>query len=176
VVTIRRIDAEEGRSYRTALAALALDCVGGGASIGFMASLTQSEAEYFFDNVLRSVERGERILLGAFEGDKLNGTVQIVPSPMPNQTHRADISKLMVHRSARGKGLASLLMGEAEKAAQAAGKSVLVLDTCKGTDAERLYLRLGWTKAGIVPHYALFPDGSSCDTVIFWKRLALPTS
>jgi GNAT superfamily N-acetyltransferase len=171
VVEIRRVYTEEGRQYQSALAELLLDSVAGGASIGFMASVTKPEAELFFDKVLTAVERDERILLAAFVDSNLQGTVQIVPSMMPNQPHRADISKLMVHRSVRGKGVASMLMRHAEESARAAGKSVLVLDTCTGTDAERLYLRLGWTRAGIVPQYALFPDGSSCDTVIFWKRL-----
>jgi ribosomal protein S18 acetylase RimI-like enzyme len=171
VVEIRRVYTEEGRQYQSALAELLLDSVAGGASIGFMASVTKPEAELFFDKVLTAMERDERILLAAFVDSTLLGTVQIVPSMMPNQPHRADISKLMVHRSVRGKGVASMLMRHAEESARAAGKSVLVLDTCTGTDAERLYLRLGWTRAGIVPHYALFPDGSSCDTVIFWKRL-----
>jgi ribosomal protein S18 acetylase RimI-like enzyme len=171
VAEIRRVYAEEGRQHQSALAELLLDSVAGGASIGFMASVTKPEAELFFDKVLTAVERDERILLAAFVDSALLGTVQIVPSMMPNQPHRADISKLMVHRSVRGKGVASMLMRHAEESARAAGKSVLVLDTCTGTDAERLYMRLGWTRAGIVPHYALFPDGSSCDTVIFWKRL-----
>jgi GNAT superfamily N-acetyltransferase len=89
----------------------------------------------------------------------------------PNQPHRAEISKLLVLRSARGRGVGAALMRRAEECALAAGKTLLVLDTVVGGAGERLYESLGWSKAGVIPKYALFPDGSWCDTVIFWKTL-----
>jgi GNAT superfamily N-acetyltransferase len=171
VVEIRRLDAVEARPHIGALAEILLDCVAGGASIGFMASLTKEAAEAFFEKVLASVQQGERMLFAAFVDSEPAGTVQLIPAVMDNQTHRADVAKLLVHRTARGRGIATALMQHAEEAARLAGKTVLVLDTCQGGEAERLYLRLGWTKAGVVPNYALFPDGSSCDTVIFWKTI-----
>jgi GNAT superfamily N-acetyltransferase len=148
-----------------------VDCVHGGASVSFMASLTQAEAEAFFRSVAEEVRLGKRILLAAFTGSELIGTVQVITATPPNQPHRADIAKLLVHRSARRQGAARLLMLEAEKASLRAGKTVLVLDTCAGGAAENLYTNMGWTRAGVVPRYALYPEGGWCDTVFFWKAL-----
>lgn len=154
------------------LADVLLDCVRGGASVGFLAALTKTEAEAFFAKVFDAVERRERILLAAFLDGKLVGTVQIVPAPFPNQPHRADVAKLLVHRSARRQGIAKQLMQSLEVASLRAGRTLLVLDTVTGSAAEKLYLSLGWNRAGVVPRYALFPDGRFCDTMFFWKQLA----
>jgi ribosomal protein S18 acetylase RimI-like enzyme len=170
VVEIRQLTAEDARPLVGDLAEVLLDCVDGGASVGFM-SLNRPRAEEFFRQIVSSLEQGSRLLLAAFVGSTLVGTVQIVTAMPENQPHRAEIAKLLVHRSARGQGVAAQLMQHAERAAFAAGKTLLVLDTCSGGAAERLYSRLGWTKAGVIPHYALFPDGGSCDTVVFWKSL-----
>jgi ribosomal protein S18 acetylase RimI-like enzyme len=102
----------------------------------------------------------------------LIGTVQILLATPPNQPHRADVAKLLVHRSARRRGVASLLMLHAERAALAAKKTLLVLDTVTGSPAERLYRRLGWSTVGVIPNYALFPDGRPCDTTVFFKHLS----
>ena len=155
-----------------ALAEVLLDCVEGGASVSFLPPLSKSTAESFFETVLAGVQRGDRILLAAFIDSKLVGTVQVLTATPPNQPHRADVAKLLVVRPARGHGVAARLMEHAEEASRLAGKTLLVLDTCEGGSAERLYLRLGWTKAGVIPKYALFPDGTWCDTAIFWKRLS----
>jgi GNAT superfamily N-acetyltransferase len=173
MIQIRRLPAAEGRQYIGALADVLLDCVEGGASVSFMASLSKPEAEAFFVRVVEGVERGERILLAAFLDSELLGTVQILTATPPNQPHRADVAKLLVRRSARGQGIAKRLMEEVEEASRLSGKMLLVLDTVTGGDAERLYLRMGWTRAGVIPNYALFPDGRFCDTTIFWKDLAL---
>jgi GNAT superfamily N-acetyltransferase len=172
MVQIRRLSTAEGRQYIGALADVLLDCVEGGASVSFMASLSKLEAEAFFDKVLDGVERGDRILLAAFLDSELVGTVQILTATPPNQPHRADVAKLLVRRSARGQGIAARLMEGVEEASRSVGKTLLVLDTVTGGDAERLYLRMGWTKSGIIPNYALFPDGRPCDTTIFWKDVA----
>jgi GNAT superfamily N-acetyltransferase len=171
VVEIRRLTAEEGRQYVGELAEVLLDCVDGGASVSFMASLSKPDAESFFETVVEGVQRGDRILLAAFVDSKLVGTVQVVFAWPPNQPHRADVAKLLVRRSARGQGVGAGLMEHAEEASRLAGKTLLVLDTCTGDDAERLYMRLGWTRVGVIPNYALYPDGSWCDTTIFWKQV-----
>lgn len=154
-----------------ALAEVLLDCVQGGASVGFMASLSKAEAESFFEKVMEDVQRGERILLAAFIDSKLVGTVQIIIATFPNQPHRADIAKLLVVRPARGQGVGARLMERVEDVSRQAGRTLLVLDTCMGDTAERLYMRIGWTRAGVIPKYALYPDGTWCDTAIFWKQL-----
>lgn len=171
MIEVRRLSAAEARHSLDALGQVLADCVEGGASVSFMAPFPTSAAAAFFEKLLPDIERGDRILLAAYNGSKLVGTVQIVTATPPNQPHRGDIAKLLVTRSARGQGVAALLMKSAEEFAREAGKSLLVLDTVTGGDAERLYQRLGWTKVGVIPNYALFPDGRFCDTTVFWKAL-----
>jgi GNAT superfamily N-acetyltransferase len=98
-------------------------------------------------------------------------SLRVQSATPPNQPHRADVAKMLVHRAARRQGVAGRLMLAAEEHARAARKTLLVLDTVTGGDAERLYERLGWTRVGVIPKYALFPDGRWCDTTIFWKEL-----
>jgi GNAT superfamily N-acetyltransferase len=173
MVEIRRLTATDGPKYVAALAAVLLDCVQGGASVSFMASLTKSEAQAFFEKVVDGVQRGERILLAAFIDSQLVGTVQIILATPPNQPHRADVAKLLVLRSARKQGVGARLMESVDDASRQAGKTLLVLDTVTGDSAERLYLRLGWNKVGVIPNYALYPDGRFCDTTVFWKQVGI---
>lgn len=163
--------AAEGRQHLGALAEVLLDCVEGGASVSFMSSLSKAEAQSFFERALEGVDQGERILLAAFIDSKLVGTVQILLATPPNQPHRADVAKLLVVRSARGQGVARRLMEHAEDVSRLVGRTLLVLDTATGGHAEKLYTSLGWTRVGIIPKYALYPDGAWCDTTIFWKQL-----
>ncbi|HEY6140206.1 MAG TPA: GNAT family N-acetyltransferase [Thermoanaerobaculia bacterium] len=150
------------------LAALLIDAVASGASVGFLDSLTQEETEAWWRT--RLVD--ERVVvLVARDATGIAGTVQLLPAPMPNQPHRADIAKLQVHRRARGRGLGRALMAAIEERARAAGFTLLTLDTKRGDAAERLYESTGWTRVGVIPDYALDPDGSFCDTVVFYKRL-----
>lgn len=168
---VRVLAAVEARASVSALARVLVDCVEGGASVSFLAGFTIAEAEAFYANVADGVERAERILIGAFDEGDLVGTVQVITAMPPNQPHRGEVSKLLVKRSARGKGIAAQLMAHAEAASRRAGKSLLVLDTATGDTAERLYERLGWTRAGVIPRYAMYPDGRWCDTTIFWKPI-----
>jgi GNAT superfamily N-acetyltransferase len=172
VVEIRQLTAEAGHSHLDDLADVLLDCVDGGASVSFMASFSRAEAVSFFEGVLGGVRRGERILLGAFLASNLVGTVQIVLATPPNQPHRADVAKLLVHRSARGRGIGGQLMKHVEESARLAGRTLLVLDTVTGDHAEGLYTHLGWIRVGVIPKYALYPDGRWCDTTIFFKQLS----
>jgi ribosomal protein S18 acetylase RimI-like enzyme len=136
-----------------------------------MAPFSHERGREAFEAVAAEVEQGRRLVLAAFVNDDLVGTVQVVLALPPNQPHRAEIAKLLVHRSARRRGLAQLLMERAEAEARAEGRTLLVLDTVTGDSAERLYERLGWNKVGVIPGYALYPDGRPCDTTVFWKAL-----
>jgi GNAT superfamily N-acetyltransferase len=157
----------------TPLAQLLIDCVAGGASVSFMAPLPLAKAEAFWRSVFDSAARGERVLLIAEAGDgALIGSVQLVLALPENQPHRADLAKMLVHRRARRLGIGAALVRAAEDAARAAGRSLLVLDTVTGGDAERLYARLGWQRVGVIPGYALWPEGGLCDTTVFYKSLA----
>jgi GNAT superfamily N-acetyltransferase len=171
VIEIRQLNAAEGRECLGALAEVLLDCVEGGASVSFMATFSKADAESFFEKVVDEVHLGNRILLGAFIDEVLVGTVQIVTAMPPNQPHRADVAKLLVLRSARAQGVGKLLMEHVEKVSRLACKTLLVLDTATGDVAEKLYIRMGWTRVGVIPRYALYPDGTWCDTTFFFKQL-----
>jgi len=171
MIEVRRLTAADARQSLDALGEVLADCVAGGASVSFMAPFSKAEASAFFKKLLPEVERGDRILLAALADSKLVGTVQIILATPPNQPHRADVAKMLVHRSARRQGIANRLMLAVEEHARAAGKTLLVLDTVTGDAAERLYQRLGWSKVGVIPKYALYPDGRWCDTTVFYKQL-----
>ena len=170
-VDIRAVDVNEARALVPSLAAVLIDCVEHGASVGFMSPLARATAEAFWTSVAEGVARRERILLVASWRDEVIGTVQVVPALPENQPHRADVSKMLVHSRARRRGIGAALMRAAESAGHAAGKTLFVLDTITGGDAERLYAQLGWTRVGVVPGYALFPDGRMGDTTIFYKGI-----
>jgi GNAT superfamily N-acetyltransferase len=170
-VEIVALDAGEARKSCGELARVLHDCVAGGASVSFMHPFAQDDAEIFFRDVAKEVEAGKTILLAARVDGRIEGTVQLGLATPPNQPHRADVKKLLVHRDARNRGVAEALMTRLEKVAREAGRMLLVLDTVRGGTAERLYTRLGWQRTGVIPDYALFPDGRLCDTVVFWKRV-----
>jgi GNAT superfamily N-acetyltransferase len=166
-VEIRRLDASEARAHLDGLAAVLVDCVEGGASVGYMTPFSQDEARRVYEGYAAEVEDDRRVLLAAFADGALVGTAQVVFAPHPNQPHRADVARVLVRRSARRRGIAARLMEAAEREARAEGKTLLVLDAVTGGDAERLYERLGWMKVGVIPNYALYPDGRPCDTTYF---------
>jgi GNAT superfamily N-acetyltransferase len=170
-IEIRRLGAAEVRAHLDGLAAVLADCVEGGASVSYMAPFSQEQARAAFEGFAAEMEQGRRLLLAAFADGDLVGTVQVIFAWPPNQPHRGEIAKLLVHRSARRRGIAELLMERAEAEALAEGKTLLVLDTVTGDPAERLYERMGWNKVGVIPGYALYPDGRPCDTTVFWKSL-----
>lgn len=149
---------------------LLLDAVHSGAGVSFMADLTRDGAAAWWRRTLSAATPRTVVLVARDEGGVV-GTVQLQPAWPPNQPHRADVAKLMVHRRARGHGVARALMDELERQAREQGFTLLLLDTCKGSAAERLYASMGWTRVGEVPNFALNPDGSWCDTVFFYKLL-----
>jgi GNAT superfamily N-acetyltransferase len=153
------------------LAELLIDCVDGGASVSFMHPLPVARALEFWHRVADGVARGERALLIAEDVHGVVGTVQLILDQPENQPHRADLSKMLVHRRARRRGLGEALLRAAENVARDCGKSLLVLDTASG-DAERLYAKLGWQRCGVIPGFALLPHGGFCDTTYFYRTLA----
>lgn len=170
---VRRLGADEAAGCVEPLAEVLLDCVEGGASVSFMWPLPRQRALAFWRGVAEGVARGERVLLVAEDAaGAIVGTAQLVLSQPDNQPHRADVAKMLVHRRARRRGIAQRLLGALEEEARREGKSVLVLDTVTGGDAERLYERGGWQRVGVIPNYALMPDGRPCATTYFHKQLA----
>ncbi|NWJ24562.1 GNAT family N-acetyltransferase [Rhizobium sp. RM] len=171
MVSIRVLNARETIAALPDLCEVLSDCVNGGASVGFMLPFAPVDAEPFWRSVADAVANGDTIHVVAEVEGKVVGTVQIGLASKPNQPHRGDLMKLLVHRSARGLGLSRQLMEAVEKEAADLGRSLLVLDTATGSDAEAIYPRFGWERVGVIPDYALFPDGSYCGTTLFYKRI-----
>jgi L-amino acid N-acyltransferase YncA len=168
--SVRQLDASEAVALVEQLTDVLVDCVEGGASVNFMLPMSRDTALRFWRKTIASVERGERTLLVAEDDHGIAGTVQLVTDTPENQPHRADVSKLLVHRRARRAGVGRRLMEAVEDAARAQGRTVLVLDTANPA-AERLYERLGWQRVGAVPEFCLMPDGAMSATTFFTKRL-----
>lgn len=161
----------------SALADLLIETVAHGGSVSFMHPLAPQVAIAFWEASLAAAGRGERIVLGAYDGNVLAGTVTLLLDCPPNQPHRAEIAKMMTLVRYRSKGIARHLMQEAERLAIAHGKTLLNLDTAEEDGAAGLYEKLGFQKAGIIPDFALKPHGGLTGTIIYWKRIgkaALP--
>lgn len=170
-IAVRSLGAAEAQARIAELTQVLLDCVEGGASVSFMLPLDRGAADAFWRGVAAGVARGERTLIVAEDDGVIVGTVQLITDMPPNQPHRAEVAKLLVHRRARGTGVGRRLMEAVHEAARLQRRTLLVLDTASAT-AERLYERLGWQRAGVVPDYALLPGGGLCATTFFYKRIA----
>jgi GNAT superfamily N-acetyltransferase len=168
---VRRLEGPELRRHIDGLADVLRDCVEGGASVSYLAPFSHADARAAFDGFAAEVDEGRRLLLAAFDGGEVVGTVQVVFASPPNQPHRADVAKLLVRRTARRRGVAHQLMARAEEEALSEGRTLIVLDTVTGDDAERLYERIGYQRVGVIPSYALYPDGRLCSTTVFYKQL-----
>ena len=156
---------------RGALSEILIEVVANGGSVSFMHPLQWETADEFWHRSLSAAERGERIVLGAFDNNHLVGTVTLILDCPPNQPHRAEISKLMTRVIHRRRGVAKELMRAAERLAIERGRTLLVLDTAADGGASSLYESLGFTLAGVIPDYALKPQGGLSATMIYWKRL-----
>ena len=159
------------------LAALHVDAVHAGAAVSFVLPFTQQQATQWWQQTL---ERSRPTVLvardgaqsGAGHGARIVGTVQLQRAWAPNQPHRAEVGKLLVHRDHQRHGLGAALMHAVEAEAKRLGLRLLVLDAKGGGAAERLYLRLGWQRVGVIPRFAYDPDGVTLhDTVVFYKEL-----
>jgi GNAT superfamily N-acetyltransferase len=164
------LDAAAAKAATDELSGVLVDCVEGGASVSFMLPFSHDDAVEYFEKLISSIARGETVLIAAKLDGRIVGTVQLGLDMPPNQPHRGDIKKLLVHRVARNRGVGAMLMARAEQEAKARGRTLLVLDTA-GDEAERLYVRTGWQRVGVIPDYAMWPAGGFCDTTFFWKKI-----
>jgi len=167
---VRRLHARDAAQLDQ-LTDVLIDCVEGGASVSFMQPLTRERAIAFWSRVAQGMEAGERALLVAEDARGVCGTVQLVLDQPENQPHRADLAKMLVHTRARRQGLGAALMRAAETTARECGKTLLVLDAVTDGDAARLYERIGWERVGVIPGYALFPQGGLCATTVYYRNL-----
>jgi GNAT superfamily N-acetyltransferase len=155
-----------------ALAEVLMDCVAGGASVSFMQPFSRERALSYWRGVVSDAANGSRALIVAEDAGGICGTAQLVLGQPENQPHRADVSKMLVHRRARRRGVGGALLRTVEQVARECGRSLLVLDTASA-DAERLYERLGWVRVGVIPNYALLPQGGYCDTTVYYRELGV---
>jgi ribosomal protein S18 acetylase RimI-like enzyme len=156
---------------RRGLGELLVETVAHGGSVSFMHPLPLETADAFWRDSLASAARGERVVLGALDGETVVATVTLLLDLPPNQPHRAEIAKMMTRVSHRKRGIASALMHEAERIAIARGRTLLVLDTAVEDGASPLYERLGFSLTGVIPDYALKPHGGLTGTMIYWKKI-----
>lgn len=156
-------------TYADELAALLVDTVHSGASVGFLVPLDRGDAADWWRERARAVEEGRLRVWIARDGERVAGTVSLVPAPLPNARHRAEVAKLMVRPSGRGRGLGRALLAAVDEWAASAGLSLLVLDTETGSAAERLYRAGGWTECGSVPGYAQDAAGTLRSTTYYYK-------
>jgi ribosomal protein S18 acetylase RimI-like enzyme len=162
------------RSTPDALAALTdllIEVVASGASVSFMHPLAPEDAAEFWSKSLAAVDDGGRVVLGAMADGQLVGTVTLLLDLPPNQPHRAEIAKMMTRVSYRGRGIATALMREAERIARDRGRTLLTLDTAEEGGAGPFYEKLGYTRCGLIPDYALKPFGGLTGTILYYKRI-----
>ena len=167
---IRRLEAVDD-SQIEALASVLVDAIDSDAGVSFLHPLEPERAQEFWRGVADDVAAGRRALLVAEDGAGIVGTVQLVLAQPENQPHRADLSKMLVHRRGRRRGLGAALLDAAEEAARDCGKTLLVLDTNTGSDAERLYTRMGWIRVGEIPDFSIQPRGGLRATTVFYKKI-----
>ncbi|MBZ9937139.1 GNAT family N-acetyltransferase [Mesorhizobium sp. BR1-1-16] len=171
-VALRVLSASDAEAALPGLGSLLADVVASGASVNFMHGFSAADAARFWRGQLALIAEGQRILIVAMRGEDIVGTVVVTFAHQPNQPHRADIGKMLVHSSMRRRGLGRRLLTAAEEAASAAGRTLLVLDTETGSAGHALYAACGWTEVGTIPGYALTPDGRPSGATIFYKEIA----
>jgi ribosomal protein S18 acetylase RimI-like enzyme len=171
MIEVRVLDYQAIPALEWRLGEILSACVEGGASVSFLQPFSPETGEAFYRRLRDDFQTRKRLLIAAYIDGQLQGSVQLVLSLPPNQPHRAEVAKLLVHPDARGQGLAQQMMLALEDAARQNGKTLLVLDTVPGQPADRLYRRLGYTALGEIPNFALMPDGAPCSTVIFYKQI-----
>lgn len=170
---IEQLSEEQAKASLPQLVGLLQNTVNGGASVGFIPPLVSSTAEAYWLETIAEVAQGKRLLLVSAEDGEVTGTVQLALVMKENASHRAEVQKLLVHTRFRQRGIARSLMSAVEMAALQAGRTLLVLDTEQGSTAESLYERCGYTRAGVIPHYARSADGSLITTVVFYRLLSI---
>ncbi len=172
MIDIRRFDAEDIRTHRDDLIELLRDVVDGGSSVNFIAPLDLGIAAAFWERIAGEAAAGSRIVLAALDAERVVGCAHLALAMQPNGRNRAEVQKVLTHSRARRQGIATRLMQAVEDEARAANRTTLVLDTERGSAAERLYERVGYVRVGVIPQFALNSDGSEyLDAVFFYKLL-----
>lgn len=171
MVEVVRLKAEEVRAEMPALFDLLKDAVDDGAGLGFLPPLSEREALEYWEETARVVDAGSRVVLAVREGAAILGSAQLDLCRRPNGMHRAEVTKVMVHRSARRRGVGAALMRALDEAARQERRTLLYLDTFEGHDANKLYLKAGYTEAGRIPEFAIHATDGLKTTVLYYKIL-----
>ena len=155
------------------LAEVLREVVYNGAGVSFVVPFSLDDARAFWtEKVLPGVRAETRRVLLAWIGDRIVGTVQMDMATPPNQPHRADVAKMLVHPDARRRGIARALMVALEALALSEGRTLLTLDTWTGSHAERLYQSLGYVTVGQIPRFARGSTTPQLEpTTIMYKEL-----
>lgn len=173
-VVVEALDAHGYDAAINDLAALLVDAVDSGAGVNFLAGVTVDETRAWWASRADGVASGMVVPIVARDGSRVVGSTVLLYAWNPNSPHRGEISKVLVHSSARRQGLGRRLMDAAEERARADGRWLLVLDTVTGSEADAFYRAIGWHDVGIIPDFALQPDGSLTPTTVFWKDVRTP--
>ncbi len=169
---VKLLTPEGARALKGDLADLLIDAVESGAAVNFVWPMTRAKADDWWDGALASQARGERLIFAAESGGRVDGTVQLILAPQENQSFRAELAKMIVHRRARRRGIGAVLMRAAEEEARRLGRTLLTLDTESGKAGECLYAAMGWIKLGEIPGFATNPDGQGRHSAsLFYKQL-----
>jgi ribosomal protein S18 acetylase RimI-like enzyme len=170
-VVVQALDASAAEHAERPLADVLIACVAAGASVSFLPPLSAEAAQGFWRRSLADIALDRKAIWVAWADGALVGTVTLDLATPPNQPHRAEVAKLLVHPAARRRGVGQALMAALEAEALRRGRRLLTLDTRADDAGEALYRRLGWQEAGRIPGYALNADGSASATVLFYKQI-----
>lgn len=170
---VRQLEVDDFDQHLDDLTDIFYSTVNSGAAIGYLAPLSTEDATVFWSNDIKpNLLSGERLLFAISVGQLIVGVVQLIVKMPPNQPHRAELAKLMVHPKYRRKGLASILVTKAEACAISMGKTLITFDTRTGDSSEDFYRSRGFKTAGIIPQFALDTDGKNYHgTTLMYKHL-----
>ncbi len=171
---VQPLDAPAYRDAIEGLAALLVDAVESGAGVNFLAGVTVDQTREWWTARIQGVESGMVVPIVARDGERIVGSAVLLYAWNPNSPHRGEISKVLVHSSARRQGLGRRLMAAAEARARDDGRWLLVLDTVTDSDADTFYRSLGWQEVGVIPDFAQQPDGTLTSTTVFYKDVREP--
>lgn len=157
--------------HRADLLAVLRDSVAGGASVGFLPPLSDTDAGDYWASVEEDLRAGSRRVCIASIDGRVVGVVQLALHAKANGNHRGEVEKLMVHSDYRGRGIARRLMEKIEECARCSARQLLVLDTRTGDAAEQLYRKIGYVEAGCIPAFARSAAGTLDATTLFYKQL-----
>jgi GNAT superfamily N-acetyltransferase len=170
-VVVQALDASAAEHAERPLADILVACVAAGASVSFLPPLSAEAAQGFWRRSLADIALDRKVIWVAWADGVLVGTVTLDLATPPNQPHRAEVAKLLVHPAARRRGVGQALMAALEAEALRRGRRLLTLDTRADDAGEALYRALGWQEAGRIPGFALNADGTPCATVFFYKQI-----